>query len=402
MFGDLEELTLKKTLIVVAALVIGLLVVLTLAKEKNIPDSSLLSLKEISGKDILENTKAIIYLSTTADQDIDNKGLSYGVFVQEDHSVQAFPMNGLELGSIAVGNDQILLEDKNNISILGDQPKNFEMEKPQYTGERTGYLSNPDLFFSIYNSGFVENGYSSEVRYGDSKGFQVDTIPYYIAASGTTDNSVEILTQDLEENQLHLKEVKFDNELNVKDITAVQTESKENMQVLAPILSDESYYYMVLSTITSDTSETVSLHRIHKESLKQDTFEFINYKDTDLTATIPYNYKNSAAIHNDKLFYINGLGDVYSFHLPSTTVKKEFSLENAEHSAERHNEETYFKSGELYVLRYSTNKKDPYYLETYSLEKGKLTDSMTIEGLDTIVTSSKNKKVYSYDLKVLK
>lgn len=370
--------------------------------EKNNADTPLLSLNEITKKDFLESTKAVIYLSTTADQDIDNKGLSYSVFVKEDHSVQAFAMKGLELGSIAAGNNQILLEDKNSIYLLGDHTKKFEMENPQYTGERTGYLPNSNVFFSIYNTGFVENGYSSEIRYGNSAVFQADTIPYYIAASGTTDNSIEILTQDFEKDQFYLKEVTFNNKLNVKDITAIQTESTENMQVLAPILSDENYYYMVLSTIISDTSETVSLQRIHRESLMQDTFEFINYKDADLTATIPYNYKNSAAIHNDKLFYINGLGEVYSFHLPTTTVKKEFSLKDADHSAVRHNEETYFKSGNLYVLRHSADKKAPYYLESYSLDNGKLTDSMTIKGLDTLITSSNNKKVYSYDLKVLK
>ncbi|MDW0108891.1 hypothetical protein [Sporosarcina aquimarina] len=391
-----------KKLLLVATVAIVLIAVLAFTKEKSIPDTSLLSLNEISEKDILENTKAIIYLSTTADQDIDNKGLSYGVFVQEDHSVQALAMNGLELGSIAVGKEEILLEDKNNISIIGDATKKFEMDTPQYTGERTGYLPKNELFFSIYNSGFVENGYSSEVRYGDSKGFKVDTIPHYIVASGTTEKSVEILTQDLEEDQFYLKEVTVDTELNVKDITAIQTESTENMQVLAPVLSDESYYYLIISTITSDTSETVSLYRIHKESLKQETFELINYKDVDLTATIPYNYKNSAAIHNDKLFYINGLGEVYSFHLPTTDVKKEFSLDKASNSTVRHNEETYFNSGELYVLRYNSEKKEPYYLESCSLDKGKLTDSVPIDGLETIINGSKNKKVYSYDLKVLK
>lgn len=392
----------KKSILIGAVLLFIAILVISLSKEKNIPDTSLLSTDEISEKELLKNTKAIIYLSTTADQDIDNKGLSYGVFVQDDDSVQALAMKGLELGSVAVGKDQILLEDKNNINIISDTIKKFKMDTPQYTGERTGYLSGKELFFSLYNSGFVEDGYSSDVRYGDSKGFNVDSIPYYIVASGTTENSVHILTQDFETNKYDLKEVTFDEDLTIIDITTIQSESTENMQVLAPILSDENYYYLILSTIINDTNETVSIYRINKETLEQETFEFIDYNNVDLTATIPYNYKNSATIHNNKLYYANGLGEIYSFDLHSTAVSKEFSLNNVSTSKVRHNEETYFKEGNLYVLRYSPDKKENYYLESYSLEKGTLTDSIDIHGLDTIINESQNKKVYSYDLKILK
>ncbi|WP_039044301.1 hypothetical protein [Sporosarcina sp. ZBG7A] len=392
----------KKSILIGAVLLFIAILVISLSKEKNIPDTSLLSTDEISEKELLKNTKAIIYLSTTADQDIDNKGLSYGVFVQDDDSVQALAMKGLELGSVAVGKDQILLEDKNNINIISDTIKKFKMDTPQYTGERTGYLSEKELFFSIYNSGFVEDGYSSDVRYGDSKGFNVDSIPYYIVASGTTENSVHILTQDFETNKYELKEVTFDEELKITDITTIQSESTENMQVLAPILSDENYYYLILSTIINDTNETVSLYRINKKTMEQDTFEFIDYSNVDLTATIPYNYKNSATIHNNKLYYANGLGEIYSFNINSTAVSKAFSLNKVSNSKVRHNEETYFKEGNLYVLRYSPDKKEQYYLESYSLEKGILTDSIDIHGLDTIIKESQNKKVYSYDLKILK
>lgn len=392
----------KKSILIGAILLFIAILVISLSKEKNIPDTSLLSTDEISEKELLKNTKAIIYLSTTADQDIDNKGLSYGVFVQDDDSVQALAMKGLELGSVAVGKDQILLEDKSNINIISDTIKKFKMDTPQYTGERTGYLSGKELFFSIYNSGFVEDGYSSDVRYGDSKGFNVDSIPYYIVASGTTEDSVHILTQDFETNRFNLKEVTFDEELKINDITTIQSDSTENMQVLAPILSDENYYYLILSTIINDTNETVSIYRINKETMEQDTFEFIDYNNVDLTATIPYNYKNSATIHNKKLYYANGLGEIYSFDLNTTAVSKEFSLKKVSNSKVRHNEETYFKAGNLYVLRYSPDKKEQYYLESYSLDKGILTESIDIHGLDTIIKESQNKKVYSYDLKILK
>ncbi len=370
-------------------------------RSKDAPAKSIVSLDTIPETQVLDKTKAVLYVSTTADQDIDNKGVSYAVFIQEDQSVQALSMNGLELGSVAIGGSDVLLEDKDNIHIVGDHTKSFKMDTSQYTGERTGYLPGKELFFSIYNSGFVEGGYSSDVRFGDSQGFRADSIPYYIAASGATDDTVTILTQDLEENKFYLKEVLFDKELKVNDITTIQSGTTESMQVLAPVLSDGTYYYLTLSTIHDDTNETVSIHRVNKKTLQQDSFELVDYKNEDLTATIPYNYKNSAALYNKKLYYVNGLGHVYSFDTESTAVSQEFTLKNVDASKIRHNEETYFKEGDLYVLRYSPDKQEHYYLETYSLDNGDLAESFDIKGLDTIIQSTKSKNVYSYDLKVL-
>lgn len=391
----------KKIIFIGISLII-IFIVIILFKQQNIEDSSQFLSADNVDKNLLKNTKAIIYFSTTADQDFDNKGLSYSVFVKEDHSTQALAMNGLELGSIAVGNNQLLLEDKNSIRIVGDNMKQFTMDTPQYTGERTGYLSSQDLFVSIYNSGLKESGYNSDVRYGNAEKMNVDSIPYYILISGVTEKGVNILTQDFETKTFNLREVTFDKELKINDITTLQGLSIDNTQALAPILTDEQYYYLILSTIINESKESVSIYRINKTTLEQEKFEFIDYNDVDLTATIPYNYKNSAAIYQNKLFYANGLGEIYSFDLNTHAVSKAFTLKKASQSKIRHNEETYFNDGNLYVLRYSEDKKGDYYLETYSLEKGNLTDSFDINGLDEIINHSSSKKVYSYDLKVLK
>lgn len=392
----------KKIILTGITLIIVIFIVINLLKQQNSEESSLFLSAENFEDNLLKDTKAIIYFSTTADQDFDNKGLSYSVFVKENHSAKAFIMKGLELGSIAVGKNQLLLEDKNTISIIGNNIKQFNMETPQYTGERTGYLSTQDLFFSIYNSGFKESGYNSDVRYGNAEKINVGNIPYYILTSGVTEKAINILTQDFETNTFNLKEVTFDKELKVNDITTLQSLSIDNTQALAPILADEHYYYLILSSIISEARESVSIYRIDKTTLEQEKFKFIEYNDVDLTATIPYNFKNSSTIYQNKLFYANGLGEIYTFDLNTHKVSSAFKLKKADQSKIRHNEETYFKDGNLYVLRYSKEKNNHYYLETYSLDKEKLTASFDILGLDEIINHSPSKKVYSYDLKVLK
>lgn len=354
-------------------------------------------------KDLLEETKAIIYFSTTADQDYDGKGRSYATFVQNNHSIETLKMNGLELGGIAVGEnkEQIMLEDKDTVHIIDKELAQFPIETVQYTGERTGYLDAQGLFFSIYNTGFSPNGYQSDIRFGNKEKIQTDSIPYYIVASGVNDDKIQILTQDFDTNSFTLREVLIqEDELKISDVSLLQTETTENMQALAPVTADAQYYYLILSTVHNETNETVGIYRINKETAKQDYYELVTYNDVELTATIPYNYKNSASIYGSKLYYINGLGDVYSFDLESTEVKYEFELIGASKSKIRNNAETYFKDGKLYVLRFNANAKTPYYLETYSLKQCKRTDTFEIDGLEKLLDLEKAKSIYSYDLKV--
>lgn len=384
------------SIVLIAILVFSLLLFRFSVKE----EFSIITAESIN-KDVLNNTKAIIYFSTTADQDYDNKGVSYAVFVQKNHTLKVFPMNGLELGSIAIGNDQLLLEDKNSFHLVDDEMKQFHLEEAQYTGERTGYLPKQDIFFSIYNTGFNSGGYQSDVRYGTSDGIKTGSIPHYIVASGVNADHVNILTQDFEKNIYTLQEVFIEEDIEVKEISVLQNASPENMQALAPILADKNYYYLILSTIESETNESVGIYRINKITRKQDYFEFIKYENTDLTATIPYNYKNSATIYEEKLYYINGLGEVYSFDLQTNDIIREFEIDHASKSKVRNNEETYFYENQLYVLRYQQNTRSDYSLETYSLQQGKRTDVFDILALDKVLQFKNNKRVYSYDLKVL-
>ncbi|QUG43132.1 hypothetical protein KD050_07835 [Psychrobacillus sp. INOP01] len=368
-------------------------------------NSSLLVTKEdIKKDDFLDNKKAVIYLSTTADQDLDGDGISYAIFIDKNGKSQGLIMEGLELGSTAVHNKSIFLEDKGRVRIIGENYKEFPMESNQYTGERTGFLEDKNIFFSIYNSGFNKNGndYNSDVRYGNEKEFKTGTIPFYIASSGLNGTEVDILTQDINKNEFNLRKVIFDKTIKIQHITRVNTPKNEYLNSLSPILADSKYYYLILSSILDDFNEKIYLYRIDKYSYKQKVFDFIEYNNiNDLVATIPYNFKNSAYIYKNELYFVNGLGDVYTFNTANQKITKKFTLNNASHSKIRHNEETYFKDNYLYVLRYSEKKDNKYYLEKYLLDDGKLSESMDIIGFDELLRSIKRKNVYSYDLKIL-
>lgn len=361
-----------------------------------------ISKKELEKAEFLQNKKAVIYLSTTADQDFDGKGASYAVFIDQYGESQGLLMNGLELGSMAINNKNILLEEKDKVRIVGEDYKEFPMSKKQYTGEITGYLKNKHIFFSVYNSGINKNSYNSDVRYGNEKGFKTSTIPFYIATSGLNNSDLSILTQDIKEKEFNLKKVIFGEDVKTKQIVKLKNHKDVDLNALSPILADDKYYYVILSSILDDYNAKVYWYRINKINKKQEVFLLLDYKNKkNLVATDPYNVKNSAYLYKKELYYVNGLGNIYTFNTSTQKIKKKFSLIDANQSKIRHNEETYFKDNYLYVLRYNEKKKEKYYLEQYSLDSGERIKSTPIKNFDNISRSIKGKNIYSYDLKVL-
>ena len=48
----------------------------------------------------------MLYFSSTADQDLDGKGISYAIFINKQGVASGYKMGGLELGGIGVSDDK--------------------------------------------------------------------------------------------------------------------------------------------------------------------------------------------------------------------------------------------------------------------------------------------------------
>lgn len=361
--------------------------------------------EDIKNRNFLEDKKAVMYFSTTADQDMDDKGMSLAVFLNDRGEADAYQMKGLELGSLSVHGRELMLTDKNSLRLIGKNYKEFHMKKPQYTGERAGYLKSKNLHVSIFNTGVNKNGgYDSNVWFGNNSGFQTANIPHYILASGITDNEVLILTQDTEQNLYNLRKVMItENDVNVRDLAVLENKMNSEFSVRSPILSDADYYYFILSEFVNDTSENTILFRVHKKTLNQEKIELASYSNQKHpTAAIPYNVKNSAHLNNQVLYYINGLGEIITFDTQTSQVKTSFTIKNATQDGVRHNEEIFFNKEHLYVVRYDEDTTEKYFIENYSLITGDRIETIKIYGLNEILKSVKDKSIYSYDFKMLK
>jgi len=181
----------------------------------------------------------------------------------------------------------------------------------------------------------------------------------------------------------------------------LELEKGYEYSALAPILSDELHYYVLLSEITKDKSQNTVLFLLNKVTLEQTKVELNSGYVANDPAADSMNSKNAAYLWRDVFFYVNGLGEVVAVSKDGKEQNK-FLLEDFPQNGACHNEEVYFAGDYLFALRYDGSQKEKYYLESYSLENGEKVEEKTIAGLDDILSSVKGTSIYSYDFKILK
>ncbi|EJQ62102.1 hypothetical protein IG7_05382 [Bacillus cereus HuA2-4] len=364
----------------------------------------LISEEDVQKKDFLKDKQSVIYLSSTADQDMDGKGISYAVFINKNGEASGYKMNGLELGGIGVSENkkELLLESKDKLKFVGENFKEFKM-KYQHTGDYRAYLKNSDLFVNIYNSGSNPDtgGYDSNVVYGNKKGIHKGNIPHYLISAGVDEETIPIMTHDIDKKEYTLKRLTFnDLKMKLEDVTEISLDKNMTYSSYSSILSDSNSYYTVLVENDNTIKGKVYLLRVNKTTLKQELVLLSSEEDS--TASIPFTKNNSAYLHNNELYFINGLGNVITFNTQTNTVNTKFKIDYSVTDGVRYNEQTFFQGDQLYVLRYDKNRKNNYYIEIYSLKDGKKIKETEISGMEEIIKSVQGgKSIHAYDFKVL-
>jgi hypothetical protein len=365
----------------------------------------LLSEAELKRENFLQDKQAIVYFSTTVPQNAFNDGLSYAVFVDDQGRAKSWKMDGLELGSMAAHSNQVFVEEKEKVRLVGNRYQVFPMKDKQFTGERTGYLEKGHFFYSIYNSGFDERGgYRSDVRWGNDKGFQTGTIPYYIRSSGEDGEHFYILTMDFtKDNKCYLKEINIINQkVEIKSLT--EWRQSENSAFLSSILADEHYFYVVLYGEESDFH--VQLLQINKQNYQMERYTLVKYppneNDDTLTNLLPLG-RESLHLYNRELYYVDGFGDIYTFNPLSKKVQKKFSLLDYKPTGGSNDEQLYFHNQYMYIFRFNPSTGQ-YVIEKYNLLNGKREAVREVTGIKEIMAEVSRRKKFApvYDFKMLK
>lgn len=124
--------------------------------------------------------------------------------------------------------------------------------------------------------------------------------------------------------------------------------------------------------------------------------------EENFTASIPFTKNNSAYLHNNERYFINGLGNVITFNTQTNTVNTKFKINYNVTDGVRYNEQTFFQCDQLNVLRYDKIRKNNSYIEIYSLKDGKKIEETEVSGMEEIVKSVRGgKSIHAYDFKVL-
>ena len=346
-----------------ALVVVGCIVVYFLYPENE--PKSFLTKEELEDPALLESTKAILYFSTTADQDLQNDGMSYAVFIDKKGQAKLWKMAGLELGTVFATHDQLFLEEKSKVHIVGeDGVKTIDMPIAEHTGEVTGFNESDGQFYSVYNSGFTgDGGYHSNVRIGNAEGFETIHIPHYLHSSGMTDTDLFMLTDNGDMLEMTLHKMPLQEKVEIEDIATLNFE--EERIPLSSILYSGGDYYIVMSNVET---KAVDVYRINEQTNKIDMFNLYKYKsDEDLQVKIPYNLRKSAELVNGIIYYVDGVGDVYSFDTVNEQTEKAFTLNGASIGSMKMSEQLYFEGDQLHFYRYHESTKS-HAIDTYDLK----------------------------------
>ncbi|ETT81016.1 hypothetical protein MKZ08_15170 [Viridibacillus sp. FSL R5-0477] len=347
----------------------------------------------------LADKRAILYASSPTEQLEKETGKSMAIFIDKKGSATAMEMDGMEFGASKYNGEQLYLDAKKSVYLLGKNAQQFPMKRDEIRNTLSGYLSSEAIFFSLYNTGFSENkDYDTGVRYGNTSGFKTASLPFYVATAGTMKNQIIVLTQDLVKGSFDLKSVTLKNKVNIKQLASVPLPHAEELDPISSILEDKENYYFVLSYFENDAKEDILLATINKLTFTLDVKNLAEYRSEEIVSdSLPYNFDNSTHLHNKELYYINGLGEVYSYNTSNDVIQKKFRLNRPNGKFHPEFEQVDFRGQALFYL--NNRKKDVYFLEKYDLITGEMIEEQKVENLNKILKSDdKDLTVYNLEL----
>ncbi|MFB1100414.1 hypothetical protein [Terribacillus sp. JSM ZJ617] len=348
---------------------------------------------DLDNEGFLEDKKAVLYFSTTADQDMDGKGKSFTVFLNQEGQANFFEMGGLELGGIGVNEDEVLMEDKENFYKVADGFEKIPRGKYQHTGDHIGYLKAKKGFYSLYNSGFDRQTgvYQSDLYWEEEGKFKKTVIPFFIEASVVDNDKLFTLSTSEDGQSYVISMAGIGSESSLETVTEI--EKSENSTTFGQLQADEKYLYFIRQT--GNLTEMVKVDKRSGENVISKAIEYQDNEETMYQQT-PFSFKRSVFLQGKNLYFIDGFGDVYRIPTSGGESEKAFSFQKEDMQGSI---EIFHKNNHLYLFTLNQNKSSAKILK-YSLLKDEETGEWIIKNFPELNTF--NKKVYLYDFIMLK
>ncbi|MDF1510052.1 hypothetical protein PZE06_18100 [Robertmurraya sp. DFI.2.37] len=351
-------------------------------------DTKKASDRDLDEENFLDNKEAIVYFSTTADQDTYGGGKSAAVFIDHRGKLMTYEMEGLELGSIGVKENEILLVDKSRFYKISKGFKRIERDDYQHTGDHLGFLEQTAGFYAVFNSGYdkTNGGYRSDFYWEKDGHFEKGVIPFFIEASVLHQGSLYTLSSSEDEKSYQLNEVILGEEPIVKQM--LEIEKEENSTTFGQLQTDGHHLYFIRQT--GALTEMVKVNLQSKEYYFKKVAAYANDEQT-FYKQIPFSYKRCVFLYQDNLYFIDGFGDVYRISTKTGNSEKAFSLLETSFEGSL---EVFPKNGTLYVFSLEHENRLAK-IEGFNLLTGKKQEELVLKDFPELNTF--NTKMHLYD-----
>ncbi|MRX71885.1 hypothetical protein GJU40_06820 [Bacillus lacus] len=346
----------------------------------------------MSKKNFLTDKKAILFFSTTIDI---NPGKSIAFFVDQKGEISYRSMKPLELGSVAVHDDQVLIEDKENIFILGNKAGKYKRNS-QHTGDQNGYINKTGSFYTIYNSGYADDGksYKSEVYWNIGRQMKSDVIPYYIREKGFYDDTIfTAQTHDADKSrQFKFKKIHLGNKMKIEEVAEVSL--GKNASPLSQLMVDDEFIYFLFNGAKGEA--VYQLAKINQKNKVVETFDIKTYRKYKEQAhqAVPFD-RIPAYLKNDFIYFADGFGEVVKINKKNGKIEGSYNLNSKSVNSGLKNLQ--FEGDSIFL--FSMNRGQDGMIEKYRLQDGKLTEVTPVKDIGKIV--NQNSRVHLYDFEII-
>lgn len=354
-----------------------------------------------------KEVRAIIYASTTADQDTLNNGVGFIVYIHPGGTTSTIQTDGLELGGIAQNEEgHVFTVDKDHLLVIDDAIHSFPMDQTQHTGEYVGYITSNQMFYAIFNTGFTKGRtYASDIYWTNGTDLFDDSIEGYVLATGHDDTSLYVLISMSEDiTDVSLLNIHLDKDMNVEQLDTWKIAVDD--LIISNVIVDDPYIYYVQMQQAKDKryfSQTVLIKRNMRTSHEEVYVIEGVQTSSDFTNQLPFNSRNALFEVGDDLYYVNGLGIVYHIQKEKGKIREHFQFSGYEKESMNvsYGEQVAVTDDRLAFVYYNW-EEDSYQLDIYDLQSGERLEQQLIEGIEEEFDQLGNMYAPTYDFIFIK
>ncbi|MBA4538368.1 hypothetical protein H1Z61_14815 [Bacillus aquiflavi] len=351
--------------------------------------------------DLNQPFASIIYSSSA----VVGEGESHTIFVNKEGKIYDIKGEGVESNALIETKDHLIMNEKTSVNTINKKTNAIHSNRSTceiYSGygQSAGFLDDKNIYYAIFNQGYKDDfeSYRSTIRWGMNSKNSCKDIEEYIITQGNDGQKIFLMTTDLEQDgaeNLYLMTLELNGE-KLKQKKTLLSEASIEIP-FSNLLEYKNSLFFTYYHKQSDKS-FIKLLEIHKQdAVIINDYILKEYLPSEDPTYYPFNM-NSSTIVGNQLYFVDGFGNVYSFHLDSKEVNRQFSFLDYERDEYYYDEFIYFKNDDLYFFHYD-RALNTHMIDQYSLN-GERVARVKVPDLKQVISQGLTEQ-FIYDFKVI-